>query len=69
MSKADEDKIELQVYMSDNLEFKDYAKVGTLQLYDLRFILMEPIILGTEKAKKLVEVMKSGKLKITIEKT
>lgn len=58
--------MELKVYMSDDLEFKDYCKSGILQLGIMKFVLQEPIILGSKKSKEILELYRNKKLKLKI---
>lgn len=61
-------KLQLEVYMPDNIEFKRLDESGLPQLWKLIFIPLKPIILGDEKSKKLLNIMRCTKLKISIEK-
>ena len=61
-------KPQLEVYMPDNIEFKRLDESGLPQLWELIFIPLKPIFLGDEKSKKLLNIMRGTKLKISIEK-
>ena len=57
--------MEIEVYIPDMLEFKQLSE-GTLPcLHELRFLTLDPIIVGTEKSKQLIDLA-NKKLKITI---
>ena len=68
MNEEENNKLQLEVYMPDNLEFKRLDESGLPQLWKLIFIPLKPIFLGDEKSKKLLNIMQCTKLKISIEK-
>ena len=57
--------MEIEVYMPDRLEFKQLCKGNLPCLHELRFLTLDPIIVGTEKSKQLIDLA-NKKLKITI---
>lgn len=62
-------KVTLDVYMSDNIVFKDIFNCGMgCYLTELNFIPIEAINYDDEKAKELLNILQNKKLKLTIER-
>lgn len=62
-------KVTLDVYISDNIVFKDVFNCGMgCYLRELKFIPLEAIKYEDEKAKKLLNILQNRKLKLTIER-
>lgn len=63
-------KVTLDVYMADNIIFKDIFNCGTgCCLTELKFIPLKTIKYDDKKAKELLNILlNSSKLKLTIEK-
>lgn len=62
-------KVTLDVYMSDNIVFKDIFNCGmSCYLAELKFIPLETIKYNDEKAKELLNMLQNRKLKLTIER-
>lgn len=62
-------KVTLDVYMSDNIVFKDIFNCGMgCHLTELKFIPLESIEYDDEKAKELLNILQDRKIKLTIER-
>lgn len=62
-------KVTLDVYMPDNIVFKDIFNFGIgCYLTELKFIPLEDIKYDDEKAKELLNILLNKKIKLTIER-
>lgn len=61
-------KVTLDVYMPDNIVFKDVFNCLGCCLTELKFIPLEAITYDDEKAKELLNILRNKKIKLTIER-